>query len=94
MKKFTKHMWWFMPLVAGVILIIGARNVYVTIGMTALLVVGEGIFVRIVLASRPGRERLIAAAPLMLFVLLVGGVLLFLERIIVTVPLIAGFAFL
>lgn len=94
MKRLAKQLWWFVPLVAGIILVAGARNVYITIGMTVFLIVSEGIFVRIVLASRTGRERFFAAMPLMFFVFLIGAVLLFLERIVVTVPLIAGFTFL
>lgn len=89
-----RYAWSIVPLIAAGILVLGGRSALIIFGMTAALVIMEGVFVTLTLRERPMRERVMAALPLMLFVVLAGSALLFLERMIVKIPLVGATAFL
>lgn len=90
----TRYAWCIVPLVAAGILVLGGQSAVVIFAMTGVLVIVEGVFVHLALRERPVRDRVMASLPLMLFVVLAGGVLLFLERTIIKIPVAAALAFL
>lgn len=90
----TRYAWCIVPLVAAGILVLGGKSAFVIFAMTGILVIVEGVFVYLALRERPMRDRVMASLPLMHFVVLAGGVLLFLERTIIKIPVAAALAFL